>query len=473
MWDSRLLPAPAPDPLSLTVTSVAAEDGHVLESAQNSGLGGTVDSASTTFRLGDDASNRAYRQFMSFDTSSLPDNARIYEVTIGITRIGNPTGNIPIGVANSQFGDLIVDLATPGFEATGLSANDWQSAATKLGVSKFAWPAYSNQMTIYSRLESSDNALVNLTGKTQFRVRYQNDDDNDGVADYMSYATGNHGTAAFRPTLTVKYYLDQGGIGPIVDSNILDDVVSENSPVGTTVGVTGYAVDPDVVDSVSYSLDDNAAGRFAIHPTSGVVTVAGVIDRETASSLSITIRATSSDASFVTTTRTIAISDVNEFGVTVPIDNDPTTNSVVEQAANGTAVGIAAVAADADATTNNVTFSLVNNAGGRFAIHPTSGVVTVANGSLLDLGPATSHEIMVRATSTDGSTADASFTINLQSANPIPGDYDSSGVVDNLDYDLWRNTFGSIADLRADGNQNGTVDAADYTVWQDNLGATF
>ena len=53
-----------------------------------------------------------------------------------------------------------------------------------------------------------------------------------------------------------------------------------------------------------------------------------------------------------------------------------------------------------------------------------------------------------------------------------PGDYDFSGLVDGLDYEVWSNDFGSILNSAADGNGNGTVDAADYTVWRNNVGAT-
>ena len=63
------------------------------------------------------------------------------------------------------------------------------------------------------------------------------------------------------------------------------------------------------------------------------------------------------------------------------------------------------VITDADATTNTVTYSLVDDAGGRFAINGSSGVVTVADGSLLDREAAASHDITVRATSADGSTS--------------------------------------------------------------------
>ncbi len=52
----------------------------------------------------------------------------------------------------------------------------------------------------------------------------------------------------------------------------------------------------------------------------------------------------------------------------------------------------------------------------------------------------------------------------------IAGDYDGSGYVDQLDYSVWRQNFGTNSPA-ADGNGDGRVDAADYTVWRDNLGA--
>jgi hypothetical protein len=56
----------------------------------------------------------------------------------------------------------------------------------------------------------------------------------------------------------------------------------------------------------------------------------------------------------------------------------------------------------------------------------------------------------------------------------IPGDYDRNGAVEEADYPVWRQNFGttSAAGLQADGNGNGSVDAADYVVWRKNLGTT-
>jgi hypothetical protein len=56
--------------------------------------------------------------------------------------------------------------------------------------------------------------------------------------------------------------------------------------------------------------------------------------------------------------------------------------------------------------------------------------------------------------------------------NPLAGDYDIDGDVDNDDFTIWKSTFGSNLLLAADGNRDGIVDAADYVVWRKNLGAT-
>lgn len=51
------------------------------------------------------------------------------------------------------------------------------------------------------------------------------------------------------------------------------------------------------------------------------------------------------------------------------------------------------------------------------------------------------------------------------------GDFNGDGVVDTADYAVWRTTFGSTTDLRADANGDGQIDTADYTLWRDSLGA--
>jgi len=52
----------------------------------------------------------------------------------------------------------------------------------------------------------------------------------------------------------------------------------------------------------------------------------------------------------------------------------------------------------------------------------------------------------------------------------LSGDYFVDGVVNQLDYSVWRQNFGSTTLLDADGNLNGIVDTADYAIWRKNVG---
>ena len=46
------------------------------------------------------------------------------------------------------------------------------------------------------------------------------------------------------------------------------------------------------------------------------------------------------------------------------------------------------------------------------------------------------------------------------------GDFDADRDIDLDDYAVWKSTFGSSTDRRADMNGNGMVDAADYAMWR-------
>ena len=150
---------------------------------------------------------------------------------------------------------------------------------------------------------------------------------------------------------------DEFDVGTVSDTDATINAVNENATVGTVVGIDASASDADATNNtITYSLVDNDGGRFAINSSTGVVTVAGAIDRETDGAIrNLTVRATSSDTSFTDQVFAIAINDVDEFDVGAVTDKDGAANAVDENATVGTVVGIDASAGDADATTNAIT----------------------------------------------------------------------------------------------------------------------
>ncbi len=92
--------------------------------------------------------------------------------------------------------------------------------------------------------------------------------------------------------------------------------------------------------------------------------------------------------------------------------------SVPENAANGTAVADIASVSDPN-TGDTFTYSLADDAGGRFAIN-SLGEITVADGTLLDYESATSHNITVRATDASGLFYDEIVTIQVADVNDPP-----------------------------------------------------
>ncbi|HOL65217.1 MAG TPA: cadherin repeat domain-containing protein, partial [Accumulibacter sp.] len=178
------------------------------------------------------------------------------------------------------------------------------------------------------------------------------------------------------------------------------------------------ASDPDTVDTITFSLDNDAGGRFAIAPDSGVIRVAegALLDREQASAYTIVARATSSDGSYSTRTFSISLLDSNEFQTSAIRNIAPVTSqnkALLASASSGTPVGIQAFAEDADATDNRVTYRLTDDAGGVFAIDANTGTITVADAARLATTNRAALDIVVAATSEDGSSQTRAFNIQI------------------------------------------------------------
>ncbi len=253
-------------------------------------------------------------------------------------------------------------------------------------------------------------------------------------------ASSNDGSTSQQVfTITVSD-INETAIGAITDSNAIADSVVVNASLGDTVGITALAIDADSIDNVSYSLSDDAGGLFIIDGQTGIVTVNAVLDAETATSYTITVLATSSDTSTSSQSYTITVRGIGDFNDSTLTDSNDAANLVTENAENGTVVGITALRSDLEQSNITVSYSLIDNAGGRFSIDKDSGIVTVTDSSLLNVNIATSHSITIQASASDGSVEIRNFTIKVIAEKSITGNdneniFNPPVLIDNLNLD--------------------------------------
>lgn len=139
-----------------------------------------------------------------------------------------------------------------------------------------------------------DNVLVtsNLTGGAQYDAVHIN-------AEFTIRPT-DHDPQVARLVLGTTPY-------DIVISNA---AVAENAAAGTAVGTVSAS--DSARDTLSYSLIDDAGGRFAINAATGEVTTTSPLDHEAQAGWDILVRATDTAGNFVETAVAVAVTNVNE-----------------------------------------------------------------------------------------------------------------------------------------------------------------
>jgi VCBS repeat-containing protein len=208
--------------------------------------------------------------------------------------------------------------------------------------------------------------------------------------------------------------------------------VAENSGGGQLV-YTAQATDtdfnaPSTATSLTYTLDlVGDHGDFDINATTGALSLK--VDRnpnyEVKPSYTVTVRARDNGGNSTTQVLNLSVTDVDEFDVTAAVDSNAATNTVAENSAVNTLVGVTASAVDADGTNNTVTYSLVNVDGtaytaNKFQIDGASGVVRTGAVALNYETDGATQTIYVKAASADGSTSQQSFTVELTNVNEDP-----------------------------------------------------
>ena len=186
-------------PFSATFISQAANDGWILESGENSNVGGTQNIGATTFNVGDDPSNKQYRSIVSFNTASIPDTAVITSAQLKIRKQG-VAGTDPF----TTHGNLLVDIRNGHFgNGIGVELADFSAPASTGTYQEYISAITSNWYGV--TLSPANLGFISKAGVTQFRLRFSLDDDNDKIADYVKFYSGN-APAGYQPQLIITYY---------------------------------------------------------------------------------------------------------------------------------------------------------------------------------------------------------------------------------------------------------------------------
>jgi len=176
-------------------------DGWVLESGQFTNMGGMKNDLGTRLLVGDNIDNKQFRAILSFGTAGIPDNAVITKVILKVKEQG-VVGTNPMNTHNG----LAVDIKKYKFYTLpALQINDFQAKPDKYKVGVFPKTLFSGKW-YRAVLYKGSHGYINKKGRTQLRLRFLLDDNDNNIADILKLYSGN-AILANRPQLIVRYYV--------------------------------------------------------------------------------------------------------------------------------------------------------------------------------------------------------------------------------------------------------------------------
>jgi uncharacterized delta-60 repeat protein len=249
---------------TLTFNSVDAYDGWILESAENSSQGGSLDKTAKVVFVGDDSRDRQYRSILSFNTISIPDDILITSAQVKIKK-QTAVGTDPF----NTHGDLLLDIRGGTFSNNiNLTVEDF-SAIANIGSSQEKF-VDSGLKWYTANLSNINLGFVNKYGVTQFRLLFSLDDNDDMGDDYIKVFSSGSATSD-QPQLIVTYSTG-GNVNtqpPVITSNGGGTTANIALPENTTAVTTVTATDPES-QLISYSIAGGAdAALFSINPSDG------------------------------------------------------------------------------------------------------------------------------------------------------------------------------------------------------------
>jgi hypothetical protein len=292
------------------------------------------------------ASSGAEANDATYETSAVSDDGRY-------VAFASSASNLVDGDTNGVIDVFVKDLQTGVIRRASTAADGAESDGDSVGCSISADARY---VVFYG------NATNLVAGTADVTNVFVKDMQSGAIARLSSAADGTPANAA-------SFYSTISGDGQKVvfssyasnlcsgDGNLAVDVfraanvlfnqapsgialdnatVAENSATGTLVG-TLSTTDPDAGDTFTYTLVDNAGGRFKVVGDQMLVDDGSLLDYETATSHVITVQTSDAGGASFVQELTITLTDVHEFDSVAVFDPATSTFSLRSENASGPA----------------------------------------------------------------------------------------------------------------------------------------
>jgi hypothetical protein len=186
-------PSPTTEPKNTTISSIASLDG--FRSSNNGGNDSIEIRVRNGAMVGAPEYELVTRGFVSFDISTLPDNATIVKATLRLYQYqvdGTPfTAGGSIKIDHMDYG---ASLESADYDASAINAN----IATLTSNSGIEWKDAEVTNAVKKDIDEGHS-------KSQYRLHFATEEDGDGEVDTAYFYSANSGHNTNPPQLVVSY----------------------------------------------------------------------------------------------------------------------------------------------------------------------------------------------------------------------------------------------------------------------------